>query len=87
MIWTLNLPRHYQWLSDGTTKDTNVHDDGLSPLCHESFSDADTEDKLFSLCLSVAIFLHGKEHKKEIFFSFVLLVSFVVTSLTSRGAE
>ena len=29
--WTLSLPLHYQWLSDGTTKYTNVHDDGLSP--------------------------------------------------------
>ena len=39
------------------------------------------------LCASVAIFFHGKEHKEEFIFSFLLFVSFAVPSLTSPSGE
>ena len=37
--------------------------------------------------LSMAFGWNQEEHKEEIFFSFVLFVSFVVPSLTSRSGE
>ena len=46
--------------------------------CHESFSHRVTKtlrESFFSspcLCASVAIFFHGKDHKEELFISFVV---------------
>ena len=67
--WALSLPLHYQWLSDGTTKATNVHDEGLSPSVMKAL---DTEEKLFlfsvSLCLRGNFLSDGAGCRFETFF-------------------
>ena len=57
----------------GTTKHTNVHDDGLSPSVRKAFATGHGGKAFVSspcLCASVAMFLHGKKHegKENIFF-------------------
>ena len=55
--WTLSLSHHYQWLSDGITKSTNVHDDGLSPSVMKALV-TETQRKSFFL-FSVSLCLRG----------------------------
>ena len=55
--WTLSLPLHCQWLSDGTTKATNAHDEGLSPSVMRALA-TQTQRKSFFL-FSVSLCLRG----------------------------
>ena len=57
----IKLTLHYQWLSDGTTKDTHVHDDGLSPSVIKALVTQTQRKRFFLPSASVAIFFHGKE--------------------------
>ena len=55
--WTLSLSLHHPWLADGATKDTNVHDDGLSPSVMKGLV-TETQRKSFFL-FSVSLCLRG----------------------------
>ena len=67
-------------VKDGTTKDTNVHDDGLSPSVMKALATESRRHRgkaFFSspcLCASVVILFHGKG-KETLFFALFVVPS------------
>ena len=87
---TLSLSLYYQWVSDGTTKDTNVHDDGLSPSVMKALV-TQTQRKsffLFSVSLCLRDNFLSRQRAQRRYFLFLRALCFLrgsVFNLLQQG--